>query len=150
MEPYLGIALQIFGVLSGLGVTVAGFGFAFTQFRAGGNKAKDDVIATLKENVAAEKQRSERLSAEKAMLMNSHQEQINLLNEKVGKLQGLYESAETQKKEYLSIIQGMSPEEKQYRQDMREFTIGVAKYMASSAEILEKINTRLDRVSPQT
>src|SRR5437879_3966723 len=133
----LQIPINILSIFAGVGITAAGIGFAYSQFSNGGSKAKDDLISTLRETAAAEKEKAERLAVEKQTIITSHQQQINDLTEKVGKLQGLYQASDQQKKEYLTILQGMSPDEIQYRKEMREFTAGVALYMKNSAEVFE-------------
>ena|SRR5258708_23003514 len=138
---------QIFGILAGVGITAAGFGFAYTQFTSGGNKSKDELIATLKETALAEKDKADRLAAEKTIIVISHQQQITDLTEKMGKLQGLFEASENQKNEYRSILQGMSPEEVQYRKDMRSFTSGVAQYMKDSSEVFVGMKEFLTKMS---
>lgn len=57
--------------------------------------------------------------------------------------------------EYLEIMRGNSPEEKAYREEMRQFTMGVAKYMANSATTFDTItktmtdlNTSIQTLAP--
>lgn len=120
-----GIDLQIIsvivGILIGLGTLIAGCGFAYAQFKTGGDKAKDDLIQTLKETAIVERDKSIRLSEEKATLVDSHQAQINELKREIGKLQGLYEASESSKKEYLSILQGRDPAQKAFMENQQRF-----------------------------
>lgn len=134
-------AFSLFGGLAGIGVLAAGIGFAYAQFKSGANKAKDDLIQTLKETATVEKEKAEGLAAEKITLVNSHQEQINELNNKLGKLQGLYEASETSKKEYLNILQGRSPEQVKFMEYVTKVASESAKYMKDSSEILQEIKT---------
>jgi uncharacterized phage infection (PIP) family protein YhgE len=134
------------GGLAGVGVLAGGFGIAYAQFRSGSTKAKDELIVTLKETAEAEQIKAERLAEEKRVLMDSHQKQINELTEKIGKLQGLYESAEKRNKEMLEILQGRNPEQKEFVEMMRKATQNSKKvtddatsYMKKSIEILGEI-----------
>lgn len=133
--------LNIFGGFAGVGVLAAGLGFAYSQLRLGASKAKDDLIDTLKETAQAERKKAENLAEEKVTLVASHQQQINELNNKIGKLQGLYEANENQKKEYLAILQGRNPEQEKFVQYITKVASESAKYMKDSSEILSDIKT---------
>ena len=141
------------GLFIGLGTLIAGCGFAYAQFKTGGDKAKDDLIDTLKEAVEVEKAKGVRLTEEKAILIDSHQSQINELNNKMGKLQGLYEASEQSKKEYLAILQGRDPANQKFIESQSKFmeivmrqieenqktTPAVQAYMAETTKILMEI-----------
>ena len=43
--------LNVFGGFAGIGALMAGIGFAYAQFKSGGSKAKDELIATYKETI---------------------------------------------------------------------------------------------------
>lgn len=134
-------SLSIFGGLSGIGVLAAGFGFAYSQFRSGGSKAKDELIKTLKETVSVEHEKSTRLENEMQTLAQSHQTQINELTIKIGKLQGLYEASEENKKEYLAILQGRDPGLQQTLNEIREFL----KKLTEQSNTNEHRNKLIDR-----
>lgn len=131
--------MDAFGGLAGIGILTAGIGFAYSQFKAGAGKAKDDLILTLKETVSVERDKATRLAEEKITLISSHQEQINNLNTQLGKLQGLYESNEQQKKEYLLILQGRSPDQLKFMEYMTKVANGSATYMHETGDILKEI-----------
>lgn len=139
-------ALNIFGGLSGLGIFFAGIGVAYSQFKSGANKAKDDLILTLKETALVEREKADRLSAEKATIMNSHQYQINELNKQIGKLQGILEATDKKLKEYTDILQGRSPEQTQFMQFMTEATKDSSEYMKNSSTILREIQIEISRL----
>lgn len=137
---------SIFSVFAGLGILVAGIGFAYAQFKMGEGKAKDSLIVTLKEAVDAERDKAARLAEEKSNLMNFHQAQINELNTKLGKLQGLYEASEKSKKEYLEILQGRDPTQKAFMEFMTQTTkstnevaVVAAEYMKDTIKILSEV-----------
>ena len=147
-------ALNVFGILAGVGVMAAGFGFAYSQFKLGSDKIKDNLISTLKETAEAEKVKAERLATEKITLVDSHQTQINELNNKMGKLQGLYEAAEAGKKEYLAILQGRDPAQQKFMEFMmeagkssNETTAVATKYMTDSIVILQQIRTFMEKLN---
>lgn len=147
-------ALNLFGGFAGLGVLMAGIGFAYAQFKSGAGKAKDDLINTLKESIDAEKAVAERVSKEKNEILASHQLQINQLTEKIGKLTGLYEASEARNKEYVAILQGRSPEQKQFMEFMvnaatesSKTTLAAQDYMKNTAEILSEIKTFMALIS---
>jgi len=119
----------IIGIFAGLGTLIAGIGFAYAQFKSGGDKAKDDLIDTLKETALVEREKATRLAEEKATIVGSHQTQINELSNKIGKLQGLYEAAEANKKEYLSILQGRDPQQKVFMEETTRILVEIRMFM---------------------
>jgi len=123
----------IIGVFVGLGTLIAGLGFAYAQFKSGGEKAKDALIDTLKETALVEREKATRLAAEKATIVDSHQGQINDLSNRIGKLQGLYEAAEANKKEYLSILQGRDPQQKVFMEETTKILVEIRTF-------IEKLN----------
>ena len=143
------------GLFIGLGTLIAGCGFAYAQFKTGGDKAKDDLIDTLKESVEVEKAKAIRLTEEKTTLIESHQTQINDLNNRLGKLQGLYEASEQSRKEYLAILQGRDPSQQKFMESQTKFmeivmkqieenqktTPAVQAYMVETTKILSEIRT---------
>ena len=138
--------LDIFGGFAGLGVLAAGIGFAYAQLKSGGNKAKDDLISTLKETIVVEKEKVERLAEEKQTLIISHQQQINELSAKIGKLQGLHEANEKKIQEYVTILQGRSPEQRKFMDEMLVHAEVANKYIMASSKILDSITKRLDAI----
>ncbi len=109
--------MDAFGGLAGIGVLCGGLGFAYSQFKSGSNKAKDDLVQTLKDALEIEKAKVFQLNEEKNMLQKAYQEQINVLTMEVGKLKGLHEANERKIKEYTDILQGRSPEQKKFMKD---------------------------------
>lgn len=140
--------MEAFGGLAGIGVLFGGLGFAYAQFRSGSGKAKDDLIQTLKDTAVAEREKATQLAKEKVEQSNFHQTQINQLNEKIGKLQGLYEESKDRNKEYLAILQGRDPEQKKFMEIMSKAIVDGAKinaeaqkYMRDTTQILDEIKT---------
>ncbi len=136
------ISLDGFGGLAGVGILMAGAGFAWAQFKSGASKAKDDLIDTYKETVEADSKKISILTSEKTTLITDHQKQINEMNVQLGKLQGLQEANEKKIEEYLSILQGRNPEQVQFMKFMVTNMTECAKYIKESrtmfAEIKEK------------
>lgn len=136
--------MEAFGGLAGIGVLFGGLGFAYAQFRAGSGKAKDDLITTLKDTAVAEREKAKQLAKEKMEQSQFHQTQINQLNEKIGKLQGLYEESKDRNKEYLAILQGRNPEQQKFMEYLTQVASESAKYMKELSEILRKINHHIE------
>lgn len=137
-------ALGLFGGLSGIGVAAAGIGVAYAQFKSGANKAKDDLIVTLKDTALVERQKAERLSAEKANIMTSHQTQINELNKQIGILQGTLQATDKKLQEYAEILQGRSPEQTQFMQFMTQSAKETLEHMTNSNQVLKEIQFEIN------
>lgn len=135
-----------FSILSGLGILASGIGFGYSQFTSGGGKAKDDLISTLKETVIVEKDKAERLVAEKATLINSHQQQINELNKQLGILQGTIAANDAKLQDYTKILQGRSPEQTQFMKTMITVAQEATKYMKESSKDLKEIKQGLAKI----
>lgn len=136
--------MEAFGGLAEIGVLFGGIGFAYSQFKSGSVKAKDELIATLKDTALAEREKASQLAKDKIEQQNFHQTQINQLNEKIGKLQGLYEESKDRNKEYLAILQGRNPEQQKFMEYLTQVASESAKYMKESSEILRKINNHIE------
>ena len=132
--------MEAFGGLAGIGVLVGGIGFAYSQFRLGGSKAKDELITTLRQTAEAEREKARQIEADKVKQQQFHQKQINQLNEKIGKLQGLYEESKERSKEYLTILQGRSPEQVKFMETMTTFATEFTTYMKSTNKVLTDLS----------
>ncbi len=153
--------LDIIAFFSGIGIFVAGIGFAYAQFKTGANKAKDDLVNTYKEQLEIEKEKTKQLLIEKDTLVQSHQRQLNELNEKIGKLSGLYEGAELRNKQMTDILQGRDPSNMEFMKQQGEFMTVVLKqieensktapaataYMAQSIKILGEIKNFMETLN---
>ena len=147
-------SLDLFGGLSGVGVLAAGFGFAYSQFKAGGGKAKDDLVATYKDQLALEKEKTEQLKLEKETLVQSHQGQLTELTKQLGILQGTVQAQDKKIKEYTEILQGKSPEQTKFmdvvlNEIKKNQTNGIEaqKYMRDTANILKDIQLQLKKMN---
>lgn len=141
----------VFGTLGGVGVLAAGFGFAYSQFKSGATKAKDDLIETLQKSLAVEKEKFETLSAEQQLLIKSYQEQLNVLNKEIGRLQGLHEANEKKIKDYMEIFQGRSPEQTKFMENITQIAIKANNFMdktektiLETRDFMAAINKRFD------
>lgn len=121
-----------FSILSGVGVLAGGLGFAYAQFKSGANKAKDDLVHTLRESLDVEKNKIKELT-------ETYGTQINTLNKEVGRLQGLHESNERKIKEYMEILQGRNPEMEKFMIEITATSRNAEKYMENSTKILSEL-----------
>lgn len=118
----------IVGFFIGLGVLIAGGGYAYSQFKIGGAKYKDDLISTLESALEAERKKSQDM-----------QHQINIMQGEIGKLKGLHESNEKRIEDYKSILQGRSPEQKKFMDYLTHVASRSEKYMKDTADIFEEV-----------
>lgn len=139
--------LDNFGGLAGIGILLAGIGFAYAQFRAGASKAKDDLIQTLRDTAIAEKQKAERLAAEKVTIIDSHQVQINELNKEIGILRGTLDATNLKVKEYTTLLQGRNPEQIEFMKVVLESVKASNSYMKDTTVILGEIKTFMEELN---
>lgn len=92
--------------LLGIGSIIFALAYAYERFRKGGAQADADLISTLTEQLKAQKEINDSLSAQ----MKEMQAQIADLKQDLGKLQGINQANDQKIKEYLSIIANRNPE----------------------------------------
>lgn len=144
----------IVGVFIGLGTLVAGCGFAYAQFKTGSDKAKDDLITTLRATADAEKAEKERLAAERTELVNSHQLQLTQLNKDIAELRGRFDEVQKRANEYKEILQGKDPAQQKFMEIvLKQIEEGqktqpqVQKYMQETTQILQEIRTFMKKLN---
>lgn len=135
----------IVGIFIGLGTLIAGSGFAYAQFKSGGDKYKDNLIETLKETALAEKAEKERLAIEKNQLMVSHQEQLTQLNKDLAELRGRFDEQSKKVKEYQDILQGKDPGQLKYMETMTKGLNTALEYIQVSQPVLLELKKYLDK-----
>lgn len=144
----------VFPFVSTISIVIVTILYSFSKFREMKDDASQELISILKEEAVVQKSKAERLQQENQKqrddfqrqiteLKEGHQKQINDIRVEMANLKALYEASERSKAEYLEILQGKSPDQQKYQEDMRNFTKGVAKYMENSAVILSKLNDKL-------
>ncbi len=101
----------IVGISIGLGTLIAGMGYAYSQYKTGGDKYKDSLIETLKESIAVLEEKNKKQSEERSMLLVSHQKQLTELTTNLGILQGRFDELSKKAEEYKMILQGRDPEQ---------------------------------------
>ena len=129
----------IVGIFVGLSTLIAGSGFAYAQYKTGGDKAKDDLIETLKDTAIAEKSEKERLATEKAELFISHQQQITQLTKELSELKGRFEEQNKKTEEYKELLQGKDPKQLEYMKEMKEMAKMAVEYITTTKPILQKL-----------
>lgn len=113
-------ASMVVGILIGLGTLIAGIGFAYAQFKSGGDKYKDNLIDTLKESVAILEDKNKKQSEERTLLINSHQSQLTQMAKEIGELRGQLHVYQEKSRDYKEILQGRDPEQTALLKEIRE------------------------------
>jgi hypothetical protein len=136
----------IVGVFMGLGTFIAGTGFAYAQYKAGGDKYKDSLIDTLKEAITLEQDKNKRLSEERTELIASHQQQITSLTKDFAELKGRFDEQAKKAEEYKALLQGRDPEQQEFMRVVlaeikknQATTPAVQTYMRETTVILKEI-----------
>jgi hypothetical protein len=144
----------IIGIFVGLGTLIAGCGFAYAQFKTGGDKAKDDLIETLRATAEAEKAEKTRLASEKTELIASHQVQITQLSKDISELKGRFDETQKRANEYKEILQGRDPAQQKFMEvvlkqieEGQKQSPAVQQYMRETAEILKEIRDFMQKLN---
>lgn len=111
----------IIGIFIGLGTLIAGIGFAYAQYKTGGDRYKDNLIDTLKDTAEVERSERERLTKEKTELLISHQGQINELTKQLSELKGRFDEQVKKANEYQALILNRDPILQETLQEIRAF-----------------------------
>lgn len=123
-------------MIQSIGIIIIGIGYGFSQFKRGGRQDASEVIALLQVKDTEQKE-----------IIKDYQGKFETINKELGVLQGQLQEKDKKLEEYLSILQGRSPEQAQYQTDMREFTLGVAKYMESSSIVLNQMKIFMENLN---
>lgn len=146
----------IIGAFIGLGSLIAGCGFAYAQFKTGSDRAKDDLIGTLRSTAEAEKAEKERLSQERTELINSHQAQLTQLNKDFSELKGRFDEQTKRASEYKEILQGRDPAQQKFMEvvlkqieENQKTAPAVQTYMKETTQILQEIRTYMKKLNKE-
>lgn len=111
----------IVGIFIGLGAMIAGIGYAYAQYKSGGDKYKDNLIDTLKATAEAERTERERLAKEKTELLMNHQVQITTLTKDQAELKGRLDEQSKKADEYKALLLGRDPELQKILSEIRSY-----------------------------
>ena len=110
----------IIGILGGLGILIAGLGYAYSSWINGSNKYKEELISDLKNTIEVKTNEIKQLTDERAVLICSHQEQITKLQKDLSELTGRFEEQSKKLAEYKSILENRDPETLAALKDIKE------------------------------
>lgn len=110
----------IIGILGGLGILIAGLGYAYSSWVNGSNKYKEELISDLKNTVEAKTNEIKQLTDERAVLICSHQEQITKLQKDLSELTGRFEEQSKKLMEYKTLLENRDPETLAALKDIKE------------------------------
>ena len=110
----------IIGILGGLGILIAGLGYAYSSWINGSNKYKEELISDLKNTVEAKTNEIKQLTDERAVLICSHQEQITKLQKDLSELTGRFEEQSKKLMEYKTLLENRDPETLAALKDIKE------------------------------
>lgn len=136
----------IFGFFAGIGILVAGSGYAYAQYKRGGSDADVKTIISLREYIETLEDKNKRLSEEKSQLINSHQVQITELTKNMGVLQGRFDEQAKQVEMYTKILQGRDPEMMAVLGEIKE----LLKRLDIKSLVNQKRNESIDKASATT
>ena len=100
----------IIGVCAGLGLMAGGCGYAYSTWKAGKNRYKDDLINDLKETIVSRDLTIVKLNEEKTTLITSHQQQLTVLHKELAELKGRVDEQTKKIEDYKAILQNRDPQ----------------------------------------
>lgn len=116
--------------LVGIGAVIIALAYTYSQIRTGFGKASTELISLYQTQLEAQKEVNKNL-----------QEQVNIMRQDLGKLQGLYEASEKKIKEYMELF-GPAGELKTTLAKLEEASLIATKaeeFMNSFPKVLENL-----------
>lgn len=103
------IISTIIGIFAGIGLLVGGCGYAYSSWKNGSSRYKDETITDLK-NVNEQKDIIiKKLNEEKSLLITSHQQQITIMQKQITELEVRLEEQGKKLTEYAAILENRDP-----------------------------------------
>ncbi len=131
--------------LLGIGGIIFATAYAWERLRSGGKQADADLIVSLTNNLKAQKEINDTLNDQ----MKQLQGQILLLQQQVGKLQGINEANDKKTKEYIEIIANRNPELEKTLTQIEELIRQVVPFMDDVRSWHASIRTSMDRLEKE-
>lgn len=137
----LNIISTIIGLFAGLGVMIAGCGYAYSSWKVGQMKYKDEMILDLKGRLENKDNLIARLNTEIATLVKSHQEQLTALQKELSELKGAFTEQSKKLEEYRAILENRDPATLKILKDIK---VGVDLFNTNQQESKEALITAAD------
>ena len=99
----------IIGIFAGIGLMIGGCGYAYSTWRSGKNKYKDELITDLKSTLQIKEDEITRLNGEKTTLILSHQKQLTDMQKELSELQGAFSELSKKSDDYKAILENRDP-----------------------------------------
>lgn len=99
----------IVGMFAGIGLMVGGCGYAYSTWKNGKNKYKDELILDLKSTLQVKEDEIARLNGEKTTLIVSHQKQLTDLQKQLSELEGAFKEQAKKLDDYRAILENRDP-----------------------------------------
>ena len=131
------IISTLIGIFAGIGLMVGGCGYAYSTWKSGKNKYKDELIVDLKATIASKEEQLQKLQLEKGTLIKSHQEQITELQKQLQELQIIVGVQKSKLEEYTSILENRDPKTLALLTDIKT---GID--TLNSHQVTQEINTK--------
>lgn len=115
--------------MTGIGIMIAGSGYAYSSWNSGKNKYKDEIISDLKVTLGLKESEITRLNEDRTLLITSHQIQITDLQKELSELKGAFTEQSKKLEEYKHILENRDP---QFVTMLREISAGIKSLNAHS------------------
>ena len=126
------IISTIVGFFAGLGICVAGCGYAYSSWKSGKNKYKDELIIDLKATITIKENEIIRLNEERTVLITSHQEQLTKLRTELSELKGRFDEQKEKLEDYKAIFENRDPQTLETLKEIKEGIISLNEYHTKS------------------
>lgn len=122
------IISTLIGFFAGIGIMVAGCGYAYSSWKAGRNKYKDELILDLKATITVKESEITRLNQEKSVLITSHQAQLTKLQTELSELKGAFNEQSKKLDEYRMIFENRDPQTLETLKDIKDGILSLNKH----------------------
>lgn len=140
----INIISTIIGIFIGAGVMISACGYAYSTWKSGKNKYKDELIADLKSTVTIKESEIVRLNQERTVLITSHQKQLTELQQDFAELKGRFDEQAKKLQEYREILENRDPKNTELLNEIKNGIVKLNAHHVEDAKALLKAARKVE------